>query len=64
LDFDLSGSKNRIKMVITGRKKPIINQVLKGRPIVLARVPAIVGKIVRAEKSIEVRNRIPIAYPR
>jgi hypothetical protein len=52
--------KKRIKIERIGRKKPMINQVLKDRPIRLARFPAIVGKMVSAENSIEVRKRIPI----
>ena len=57
---DLSGRKKRIKTETMGRKNPIINQVLKERPIRLARFPAMVGKIVRAEKAIELRSRIPM----
>jgi hypothetical protein len=57
---DLSGRKKRIKMVRIGRKKPMMNQVLKGRPIRWARFPAIVGKMVSAENSIEVRKSMPM----
>jgi hypothetical protein len=56
----LSGRRKRMNTETTGRKNPIMNQVLNERPICLARFPAMVGKIVRAEINMDVNRRIPI----